>query len=95
MTSAEIALVVCRFLFDAAALFLWGAGAFLATLVPAGLREEIWSSLGRARQAALAALVAVGVFYLPLRTVIIGDNWGAAFDGSKLNADRGPIFNAV
>jgi len=86
MIDAETALVVCRFLFDCAVVFLWGSSAFLGILAPRALgldvvlRLRVWQGLG--------VLLTIGatVALLPLRAATIGDGWRDAFDAEMLSA---------
>ena len=74
----HFALVTCRFLHDAAGMFLFGAFGFLWTCVPAELAAG-WSK--RLRGAAMmAAVLAVlsALILLPVHTAIIGDGWSDA-----------------
>ena len=71
MTGADTALFLCRLAFDGAALFLFGASAYLALLVPAPLRSALWSELAAARRLATAALVLATLAALPVRTALV------------------------
>lgn len=86
MTVPDAALVFCRFLLDGAALFLWGAGAYLCTLVAEDLRRDIWARLGVLRKIAVACVAATTVAMLPLRAATIGDGWEDALDPDTLTA---------
>jgi len=88
----EPALVVCRFLFDGGALFLWGAAAYLCTLVPRELQFEIWAQLGLLRRIGLACVVATAIVMLPLRAAIIGDGW---LDALNLDTLLGVAFDTT
>jgi putative copper resistance protein D len=95
------ALIVCRFLFDAAAIWLWGASAYLLFVVPAGLARHIDQVLRPARAVAIAFAVAATAAMLPLRAATIGNGWEDAFSpemlhGILLETDvgRGWIFQA-
>lgn len=85
MTGTDGALFLCRFSFDAAALFLWGSSAYLGTLVPDDLRLDIWSRLNGLRRAAIAALVLSTLASLPVRTALIA-GWESALDAEILSA---------
>ncbi|WP_454856026.1 copper homeostasis membrane protein CopD [Rhizobium binxianense] len=86
MTGPDAALVFCRFLLDGAALFLWGACAYLRVLVPEDLRRETWARLGVLRKIAVACVAATTVAMLPLRAAIIGNGWRDALDPGTLSA---------
>ena len=92
MIGPEPALVVCRFFFDGAALFLWGAAAYLSALVPRDLQFEIWAQLGLLRRIALACLIATAIVMLPLRAAIIGDGW---LDALNLDSLLGVAFDTT
>lgn len=78
MSGTDAGLVLSRLLFDAAALFLWGAGVYLGVLVPEALRGTIWRALAPARSVAFAALVVSIVLTLPLRTMALDEEWANA-----------------
>lgn len=84
MTGADAALFACRFAFAAAALFLWGASAYLATLVPSDLRTALWSQLAVPRRIAVAGLAVATVASLPVRTALVADGWASAADPAML-----------
>lgn len=86
MTGADAALFACRFAFDAAALFLFGASAYLAALVPSDLRAALWSELAMPRRIAIAALAVATVASLPVRTALVADGWPSATDPAVLRA---------
>jgi putative copper resistance protein D len=86
VTGPDAALVLCRFLLDGAALFLWGAGAYLCTLVPEDLRRETWTRLGTLRRIAVVCAAATTVATLPLRAAIIGNGWQDGLDADMLFA---------
>ncbi|MGN6550031.1 MAG: copper homeostasis membrane protein CopD [Pararhizobium sp.] len=79
-------LIACRFLHDAAAMFLWGAFGFLATLVPKNLAEETGRRLGGARVLAIALVVLAVVASLPAETAMIADGWSSALDPQTLSS---------
>lgn len=78
MNLAEFLLALCRCVFDTSALLLWGMSAYLATLVPAGLREQIWPRLSGARGVLTFAVAIAVLGTLPLQAAIIGSGWGDA-----------------
>lgn len=75
MNAIDLALLASRFVFDVGALFLWGAAAYLSTLVPAGLRQPSWASIGPARRAAMAGIALAVLCLLPLQAASLGDGW--------------------
>jgi putative copper resistance protein D len=84
VTSPQFGLVACRFAFDSAALFLWGAALFLATLVPEVLRAQLWRALSPWRQLSLWAITIATTLSLPLHSAIIADGWSDALNLSLL-----------
>lgn len=79
------AFVLSRFVFDVAALFLWGASAYLIALVPADLRQSLWAGLAPARRMALVCCVIATLVQLPLRSAMIGDGWADAVNREMLS----------
>jgi len=79
------ALIVCRFLFDAPAIWLWGASAYLGFVVPARLARHIDQVLRSARAVAIAIAVAATAAMLPLRAATIGNGWEDAFSPEMLH----------
>lgn len=77
-------LILCRFLFDGAVLFLWGMSAYLACLVPAQLSRLLDHRLCRPRNVAVLTVVATTVVMLPLRAAAIGEGWRDAFSPTVL-----------
>lgn len=86
MTGLTAALIFCRFLFDGAVLFLWGASIYLCTLVPENLSRQIWARLCPLRRIAVACVAAATIVMLPLRAVAIGDGWQDALNMDVLSA---------
>jgi len=78
------ALILCRFLFEAATLLLWGASAYLFTLVPEGLRSNVWVRLYPFRTAAIVCVTIATVATLPLRAAAIGEGWEDAVNFEML-----------
>jgi putative copper resistance protein D len=70
--------MLCRFLFDGAVLFLWGASAYLACLLPAQLSRLLDQRLRTQRNVAILMVVATTMVMLPLRAAAIGDGWADA-----------------
>jgi putative copper resistance protein D len=81
----EGALIVCRVLFDAAVIWLWGASAYLGFVVPAGLARHIDQVLRPAHVAAIVTTVAATAAMLPLRAATIGNGWVDAFSPDMLH----------
>ncbi|WP_166454948.1 copper homeostasis membrane protein CopD [Duganella aquatilis] len=84
MSAIELALLASRFVFDACALFLWGAAAFLGTLAPAVLRQPVWRQIGGLRRAALAGIALAVLCSLPLQAASLGDGWRDACNPQML-----------
>ncbi|MFJ3046051.1 copper homeostasis membrane protein CopD [Herbaspirillum chlorophenolicum] len=78
MNSAQSALLLCRFVYDTSALFLWGISIFLAAMVPPGLRLDLWRRLGKCRCALTLSIGAAVCATLPLQASVIGDGWADA-----------------
>jgi putative copper resistance protein D len=84
--SPEVALAACRFLHDASAMLLWGAFAYLATLVPQDLASDVGRRLQSARVVQIGLAVATTAAALPVQTALIGDGWPDALDPAMLKA---------
>ena len=82
----ETALVAARFGGDLAALFLWGAAAYLWLLVPPELSARIWSRLRVWRIGALLLAVIAAMTALPVQSALLGSGWAGALDLSMLQA---------
>ncbi|KPH04843.1 hypothetical protein AOG23_30985 [Rhizobium acidisoli] len=82
----DAALFVCRFLFDGAGLFLWGAGAYLCTMVPQDLQRQIWAQLAPHRRIAVACVGVSAIVLLPIRSAMIGNGWPDALNPDMLLA---------
>lgn len=82
----QFALIVSRFLFDSAALGLWGASVYLSTCVHCDLTSHIELRLRRWRIAAVVLLCATTIVSLPLQAATIGDGWIDALSPSVLEA---------
>ncbi|UDL89209.1 copper homeostasis membrane protein CopD [Mesorhizobium sp. PAMC28654] len=84
--TVDAALSGCRFLHFASAMLLWGAFAFLRTLVPSDLAAGIGRRLRWLWIVAAAIAVATIAAGLPLEAAMIGDGWADAFDPVTLRA---------
>lgn len=84
MTSPTAALALCRFAGDAAALLLWGTCAYLAWLVPGGLRAVVADRLRPWTAAAIALVVCATLAALPVEAASVGDGWRDALDGTTV-----------
>lgn len=84
MTGPGAALILCRFLFDAATLLLWGASVYLCTLVPSGLRSNVWARLYPFRTTAIVCVTIATAATLPLRAATIGEGWQDAINFEML-----------
>jgi len=79
------ALVVSRFAFDAAALFLWGSSAYLLSIRSRELREWLWQRLARLRWGVVGVATIVTLVRLPLRTADMAGGWSTALDPTLLS----------
>lgn len=84
MTSPEAALAACRFLHDVSAMLLWGAFAYLVTLVPGDLAGEVGRRLHGFRLAAIGVAVLTTAAALPVEAAMIGSGWSAALDAGTV-----------
>lgn len=73
-----------RFVRDAAAVPPWGGSAYLAVLVPAGLRRGLAPRWARLRYPAVLALAAATAAVLPVEAASLGRGWRDAFDADVL-----------
>jgi putative copper resistance protein D len=80
----ETALVAARFGGDLAALFLWGAAAYLWLLVPPNLSARIWPRLRWWRVGALVLAVLAAISVLPAQGALLGSGWAEALDIAML-----------
>jgi putative copper resistance protein D len=80
MIGPEAALILCRFLFDGAAIVLWGTSSYLATLVPDALARYLGKRLLICHVVAITIVTATTILLLPLRAATIGDGWSDAVD---------------
>ncbi len=77
-------LAACRFLHDGALMALWGSFAYLATLVPRRLAEQLADRLTIYRLAAVSLVLLTTCASLPLQAAMIGDGWPDAVNGQVL-----------
>jgi putative copper resistance protein D len=82
----EGVLIFCRFLFDGAAISLWGASAYLGALVPQVLRRDVDLRLRSFNAIAVGTVVVVTAAMLPLRTATISEGWADALAPQMLRA---------
>lgn len=80
MIGPEAALIICRSLFDGAAIALWGASSFLAVLVPGALARHLSKRLLVSDVIAITVVVAMTALLLPLKAATIDDGWIDAID---------------
>jgi copper resistance protein D len=78
--TADSANILCRFVFDASALFLWGSAAYLWLLVPEALSGGIWARLRLWRLGAVGLIVLATAALLPVRSAMLGDGWADGLD---------------
>jgi putative copper resistance protein D len=76
----DTAFAVCRFLHDASVMFVWGASAYLAVLVPPALAQNVGRRLRSTMTAAIAIAVAATIATLPIQVATIGEGWDDALD---------------
>ncbi|MGO4449582.1 copper homeostasis membrane protein CopD [Phyllobacterium sp. TAF24] len=80
----ETALILCRLIRNLSAMFLWGAFAYLALLVPQALRLDIGQRLRTARVSAIILAIASTFLALPFQAGAIGQGWSDAVDLSTI-----------
>lgn len=86
MIAPDAPLALCRFLQTGAAILPWGAGAYLALLVPQPLAGVIGRRLGGALLASAMLAFVASLAMLPLRTAMIAGGWTDALDPVMLRA---------
>ncbi len=86
MNGPEAALAACRFVHDGAALSLWGAFGYLATLVPRALADETARRLRTFRLCAALAAIGATAAILPIEAAAIGDGWADLVDPAAVGA---------
>lgn len=86
MIHPEAALAICRALLDGSILYLWGAYAYVSTLVPAPLARQLSARLRVSQVVAVAMAVATTALLLPLRAATIGNGWASFADGATISA---------
>ncbi|MDF3917870.1 copper homeostasis membrane protein CopD [Salinicola salarius] len=84
MIDSGTALVVSRFAFDAAALFLWGSSTYLLSIRSRELRGWLWGRLAALRWSAIGVATVVTLASLPLRTADMAGAWSATRDAELL-----------
>lgn len=82
----DTAFILCRFVFDGAALFLWGSAAYLWLLVPEDLSGRIATELRRGHLAAVVLAVIATAALLPVRSAMLGNGWADGLDGETIIA---------
>ncbi|WP_162375472.1 copper homeostasis membrane protein CopD [Ancylobacter sp. TS-1] len=86
MIAPETGLALCRLLFSAAAIVLYGAGCFFAFLAPLRLGREISAAAGAGIRIAGVVSFAASLSWLPVEAAVIGGGWPSAIDGPTLSA---------
>jgi putative copper resistance protein D len=86
MIGPEAALIICRFLFDGAAIALWGTSSYLAALVPDMLARHLGKRLLICHVVAITIVTATTLLLLPLRAATIGTGWSDAVDVGTVEA---------
>jgi putative copper resistance protein D len=84
VTAAETLIVVCRFVFYAGTLFLWGAAIYIAGFVPDRLRQMVWAKLTPIRGLSVFVLFLATAASLPLNAAVLGGSWQDAADPDVL-----------
>ncbi|MBB4954905.1 putative copper resistance protein D [Agrobacterium vitis] len=79
------ALIVCRFVVAACALFLWGAQAFLWVGVSNALGAKLHQRLGSMFSVAIVLLAMAAACKIPLQAAILGNGWADALDLSLIH----------
>lgn len=80
----DAALVLCRFLFDSSAIFLWGVFACLSWLIPAEFAQPVFQRLRNWLTFALFLITCTTASMLPLRAATIGEGWADALKPDML-----------
>ena len=80
------ALILCRFLFDGAAMFLWGTSAYICWAAPADLAAQLSRRLRHWDSFAVLLVIGATAAFLPLRAATIGDGWGDALAPQMLQS---------
>lgn len=86
MTTIEAFIIICRFLFDGASLFIWGAGLFSGLFAPSPISTEVWTRLARLRWLATGSLIVALISALPLRVASVGNGWADAINAEMVRA---------
>ncbi|MDO1582571.1 copper homeostasis membrane protein CopD [Rhizobium oryzicola] len=73
--SPETVFILCRWAFFGAAIYLWGANAYLAACVRGPLLPVLELPLRRGNRIALVTVFTATVLLLPVRTALIADGW--------------------
>ena len=74
----DAALILCRFLFDGSAVFLWGASAYICWIAPADLASQVSRRLRNFNALAILLIIGTTASLLPLRAATIGEGWADA-----------------
>ncbi|OWV97438.1 copper-binding protein [Rhizobium sp. R72] len=74
----DAALILCRFVFDSGAIFLWGASAYICWAAPADLAQQVSRRLWHFNSLATLLVIGTTAALLPLRAATIGDGWDDA-----------------
>ena len=86
MIGPDAALAVCRFLHDASVMFVWGASAYLAVLVPPALALDVGRRLRSTLTAAIAFAVATTIAALPIQVATVGEGWDDALNSETVGS---------
>lgn len=85
MTDPETILTLCRMLFAASGMILWGGAAYLSALVAPDLAARLWLRLARSRHIALAAILFSTLASLPTHAAMLGNGWQDAVNPAILS----------
>ena len=83
--SPDTLLAACRLIHAGALMGLWGCFAYLTTLVPERLAEEVAGRLAALRLVAVGLALLSTLLSLPLQAAMIGDGWPDAVSGQMLS----------
>jgi putative copper resistance protein D len=89
------ALILCRFAHYAAAMLLFGAGAFLWVLAPAGLARALNPTVRHLAAGAIVVGAISAAAWLALEVASMGDGWPAVLDPATVAAVLDTSFGHV
>ena len=86
MIDPQSALIVSRFLHDAALMLVWGCYGYIALAVPKSLATTIKRHLGALSTFAVVVVVLSTLTSLPAQVALIGNGWSDALDVSLISS---------